>query len=69
VIEDVEDLPAELGFQSFSHWKILDQGSIKDIGSGRVEGVASAVANHTIPGIGKSIAQACAIRLAARGTA
>ena len=58
VIEDVENLPAELGLQAFRHWEILDQGSIKDIGSGRVEGVARAVANHTIAGIGKSIAQA-----------
>ena len=56
VIENVEDLPAELGSQAFGDWEILDQGSIEDIGSGRVERVAGAVANHSIAGIGKGIA-------------
>jgi hypothetical protein len=55
VIEDVENLPAELGSEAFGNREILDQGSIPDIGGRGTEGVARAIAYHAIAGIGKSI--------------
>jgi hypothetical protein len=58
VIEHVKHLPAKLRPQVFRDRKVLDQGSIEDIGCWRIERVASPVSHHSIAGIGKGIAQA-----------